>query len=333
MKKSSYLPPYTITPEIINLISDICETIGSLSIAIPSNLTPILRRSNRLRTIQASLAIENNSLSLEQVTAIIQGKKVLGPPKEILEVKNAFAAYEMLPLLNQFTEKALLKVHKILMSSLIDDPGRYRSTSIGIMKGNEVIHIAPSASLVPSLMNDLFQWLKYTDDHPLITSSVFHYELEFIHPFSDGNGRIGRLWQTLILSKWKPFLAYLPVETVIRNRQEEYYKILSESDKQGNSTEFITFMLITIKDSLQETDQENVLVSDQVKKLLNTLNKDSLPALEIMQKLGLKHRPTFRNNYLHPALHYGLIEMTIPDKPNSRLQKYRNTPKGMLLIN
>nr|HPG58625.1 Fic family protein [Candidatus Wallbacteria bacterium] len=294
--------------------------------------TPILRRGNRLRTIQASLAIENNSLSLEQVTGIISGKRIIGPPREIQEVKNAFAAYELIESLDPLSEKGLLKAHKILMTALVDDAGKYRSGGVGIVKGRKIIHVAPPAKRIASLMADLFSWLKNTDAHPLIASSVFHYELEFIHPFADGNGRMGRLWQTLILSKWKPTLAYLPVESVIRDRQDDYYGVLSECDRTANSTSFVEFMLEAILKTLNEnifTDQVADQVTDQVVKLLNVFDETPISAFEIMKNLGLSHRPTFRNNYLHPALEEGLIEMTIPDKPNSRLQKYRITRKGV----
>jgi Fic family protein len=333
--KSGYIPPFVITTEIVRLISEISETLGRFSSSNLADMTPMLRRGNRLRTIQASLAIENNTLTLEQVTAIINGKRVLGNPREIQEVKNAFATYEMLEKLNPLSEKSLLKAHKILMSALVDEAGLYRSGGVGIVKGKEIVHLAPPAVRVPALMQDLFAWLKAADAHPLIASSVFHYEVEFIHPFADGNGRMGRLWQTLILSRWRPVLAYLPVETVIRNRQDEYYKVLATADQQADSTAFVEFMLAAIKEALYEaieTDQVSDQVSDQVKKILQILIKGSLSALDLMKTLDLSHRPTFRNNYLHPAINKGFIEMTIPDKPNSRVQQYRITPKGISVI-
>jgi Fic family protein len=332
MKKATYTPPYTITSETVRLVSEISEILGHFSAMDQMNQTPMLRRGNRLRTIQASLAIENNSLTLEQVTGIINGKRIIGPPREIQEVKNAFAAYELLDSLDPFAEKDLFKAHELLMAALVDDAGRYRTSGVGVVKGRKVIHIAPPAGRIASLMCELFSWLKNTDAHPLIASSVFHYEFEFIHPFADGNGRMGRLWQTLILSKWKPPLAYLPVETVIRDRQDDYYGVLGKCDQAANSTLFVEFMLNAILKALREnilTDQVNDQVTDQVVKILNVFEGHPLSASEMMKNLGLSHRPTFRNNYLHPALAKGLIEMTIPDKPNSRLQKYRITQKGI----
>ncbi len=333
--KPSYIPPFTITSETVSLVSEISETLGRFSSSNLADMTPMLRRGNRLRTIQASLAIENNTLTLEQVTAIINGKRVLGSPREIQEVKNAFATYEIFEKLNPLSEKDLLKAHKILMSALVDEEGRYRSGGVGIVKGKEIVHLAPPAVRVPVSMRDLFAWLKGADAHPLIASSVFHYEFEFIHPFADGNGRMGRLWQTLILSRWKPVLAYLPVETVIRNQQDEYYKVLATSDQHADSTAFVEFMLAAIKEALYEaieTDQVSDQVSDQVKKILQILIRGSLSALDLMKALNLSHRPTFRNNYLHPAINKGFIEMTIPDKPNSRIQQYRITSKGISVI-
>jgi Fic family protein len=333
--KSGYIPPFTITSKSISLISEICETLGRFSVSNQFELAPMLRRGNRIKSIQASLAIENNTLSLEQVTAIINGKRVLGHPREIQEVKNAFAAYEMLETLSPFSFKDLLKAHAVLMSALVDEAGQYRSGGVGIMKGKKVVHVAPPAVRVHPLMLDLFAWLKNTDAHPLIASSVFHYEFEFIHPFADGNGRMGRLWQTLLLSRWKPILAFLPVETVIRNRQKEYYTVLETADRLANSTAFVEFMLTAIKEALHdalETDQVSDQVNDQVKQMLGKLSKGSLSALDLMNFLGLSHRPTFRNNYLHPAIDKGFIEMTRPDKPNSRVQQYRITPKGIAVL-
>lgn len=188
------------------------------------------------------------------------------------------------------------------------------------------MHLAPPAARVPALMKDLLDWLKRTDVHLLVASCVFHCEMEFIHPFADGNGRMGRLWQTLILSQWKPLLAYLPVESVIRDRQKEYYHTLAVSDSQGQSTVFIEFLLSALLQALQEarqTDQVSDQVTDQVKALWKCLAKGPLKALECMKKLGLSHRPTFRQNYLQPAIQAGWVEMTLPDKPNSRLQRYR----------
>lgn len=327
----SYAPPYRINPAILSLVAEIAAEVGRLGALAGSGSVPKLRRENRIRSIHASLAIENNTLTLDQVTSVIAGKRVLGPQREIQEVKNAFAAYEAMPSWKPTALKDLLAAHRLMLEGLVDEAGKFRTRSVGIAKGKRIVHLAPPADRVPGLMKDLLGWLKRTDAHPLIAGCVFHYELEFIHPFADGNGRIGRLWQTLILSQWNPLFAFLPVETVIRDQQAEYYKILAACDKAGNSTAFIEYLLSALLVALRDspnTDQVTDQVSDQVTALLRALGTKTLSALECMKRLKLSHRPTFRANYLNPAISAGLIERTIPDKPNSRLQKYRVTTKG-----
>ena len=233
-------------------VANIGELIGTWKTANQNQLGSELRRDNRIKTIQASLAVEQNTLTLEQVSAVIEGKTVLGLPKEIQEVRNAFRAYETLDQWNPYKLDDMLAAHAVLMYGLVDDAGHWRSTGAGIYRGDRLVHMAPPQSQVPRLMTDLFHWLKNSDAHPLIASAAFHYEFEFIHPFSDGNGRIGRLWQTLILSHWQPMLAYLPVETVIKNRQQDYYQLLTESDQKSDCSAFIEFLLQAIEDSLQE---------------------------------------------------------------------------------
>ena len=247
-----YTPPFEITSKIIELISNISEKIGEIS-SIQNNSHYIqLRKENRIQTIHSSLAIENNSLSLEQITAIIDGKRVLGNPNEIQEVKNSIQAYDLLLTLNPYNEKDLLKAHKLMMQDLVENSGKYRTDGVGIFDGEHVVHVAPPAKRVPELMADLFEWLKTSDVHPLIKSCVFHYEFEFIHPFQDGNGRIGRLWQTVILKEWKEVFAWIPVETLIKENQKEYYNALGVSDKSANSTKFIEFMLSIILTTIEE---------------------------------------------------------------------------------
>lgn len=329
------MPPYSITATTVSLVAEIAGAVARLGVLASPGNVPKLRRQNRIRSIHASLAIENNTLSLEQVTSVIAGKRVLGQPREIQEVKNAFAAYEALPSWNSSSVKDLLAAHRLMLHRLVDVAGKFRSQSVGIAQGKRIVHLAPPADRVPGLMKDLLGWLKRTDAHPLIASCVFHYELEFIHPFADGNGRIGRLWQTLVLSQWNPLLAFLPVETVIRDQQADYYKVLATCDKAGNSTAFIEFLLSVLLTALREvadTDQVIDQVSDQVACLLKTLGKETRSAVECMQRIKLSHRPSFRANYLNPALSAGLIEYTIPDKPQSRLQKYRISQKGCALL-
>jgi Fic family protein len=312
---------------MLALVAEISEQVGLLSAQRNGALTPQLRRGNRIRTIQASLAIENNTLSVEQVTAVLDGKRVLGLPREIQEVRNAFATYDAMPAWRPDSQADLLSAHGLLMQGLIDDAGRFRQGGVGIYREGRLLHMAPPASRVASLVQDLLNWLGATDWHPLIASCVFHYEFEFIHPFADGNGRMGRLWQTLMLSQWRPVLAYLPVETVICAQQEAYYAALAAADKAAEATPFVEFMLTALRQALTEasqSDQVSVQVSDQVARLLQALPLGAaLKASELMQRLGLSHRPTFTQNYLKPALQAGLIEMTDPASPRSPVQQYR----------
>ncbi|MEG2060133.1 MAG: Fic family protein [Lachnospiraceae bacterium] len=326
MSEKGYIPPYTISDKTVNLISAITEIITKITINDNMSNNPRLRRDNRIRTIHASLAIENNSLSLNQVTDIINGKRILGAPDEICEVKNAFEAYNKLLDLNPYSVKDMLLAHKVLMNELTKEAGTFRSGGVGVFAGQQLVHMAPPANQVPPLIKELVDWSKKAEVHPLIKSCVFHYEFEFIHPFADGNGRMGRMWQTLLLYKWKSLFGWLPIETLIRERQEEYYKVLEESDYSADSGKFVEFLLTTIYDALSEiveNEQVNGQVSEQVEKLLEVIDDKEYSTREMMELLGLKHRPSFRNNYLLPALELRYVEMTIPDKPNSSKQKYK----------
>ncbi len=249
-------PPYKITPAILKLLSEVSQKIGEVNASFLVKQSPELRKRNRIRTIQASLAVEGNTLSIDQITAIIENKRVLGPAKDIKEVSNAIKIYDQLNKLNPFVEKSFLSAHKTLMHDLIKNAGVYRNSGAGIIKGSQIAHIAPPASNVPFLMKDLFNYIKKSKEPILIRSCVFHYEMEFIHPFSDGNGRMGRLWQTLILIQEYPFFEFLPFETLISRNQKKYYQALSNSDKQGESTVFIEFMLKVLSDSLDELLKE-----------------------------------------------------------------------------
>jgi Fic family protein/predicted transcriptional regulator len=327
-------PPYTITPAILSLVAEVAGEVGRLDALVGTDPTPQLRRKNRIRTVQASLEIENNTLSLDQVTAVLDGKRVLGPPAEVQEVRNAFAAYEAMPTWNPASVKDLLAAHKLMLHGLADDVGKFRRGSVGIAQGKQVVHLAPPADRVPGLVKDLLAWLRRTDAHPLVASSVFHYELEFIHPFADGNGRIGRLWQSLILSRWQPLFTWLPVETVIRDRQAAYYKVLGACDKAGNSTAFIEFMLSSLLTALRDADsttpgeQVDEQVSEQVAAILHACANAPQPKSALLKAANLSSAYLNYKRHIQPLVRDGLLEMTLPDKPNSRLQKYRLTTKG-----
>ena len=241
-------PPYTITPDILFRIEEIGEAIGRAT-GISQDLR--LRRINRILTIRGSLAIEGNILSEEQVSTILDGKPVIAPLRDIQEARNAIKAYDQYQQWNPASEADLLRAHEILMIGLLDAPGQYRRRDIGVMGGGEVHHIGPPPGRVPQLMANLLAWLGSTDEHPLIASSVFHYEFEFIHPFEDGNGRMGRLWQTLILTRWKPLFAHIPVESLVHARQSDYYKAIRQSSSEGESTPFIAFMLEIIPEAMK----------------------------------------------------------------------------------
>lgn len=249
-------PPFKITTDILKLLSEVSQKIGEVNASFLVKQSPELRKINRIRTIQASLAVEGNTLSIDQITAIIEDKRVLGPAKDIKEVSNAIEVYNQLKKFNPFAEKSFLSAHKALMHGLIKNAGQYRNSGVGIVKGSQIAHIAPPASNVLYLMKDLFDYIKTSKEPILIRSCVFHYEMEFIHPFSDGNGRMGRLWQTLLLIQEYPLFEFLPFETLISKNQKKYYQALSNSDKQGESTIFIEFMLKILSDSLDELLKE-----------------------------------------------------------------------------
>lgn len=266
-------PPYNLTSEILKLVSEVSHKIGELNASFLTKQSPELRKRNRIRTIQASLAVEGNTLSIDQVTALIENKRVLGPTKDIKEVSNAIEVYKQLNKFNPFNEKTFLSAHKILMQGLIKNAGQYRNSGVGIVKGSQITHLAPPASNISFLMKDLFNYLKKSNDLILIKSCVFHYEVEFIHPFSDGNGRMGRLWQTLLLMQQYAVFEFLPFETLISKNQKRYYQALSKCDKQGESTIFIEFMLTILSDSLDELLAERsgpISSSDRVRIFLSS---------------------------------------------------------------
>lgn len=256
-------PPYLITAQILQLTTAISEKLGAIQARFLNKPTTTLRKQNRIKTIHSSLKIEGNTLSMEQITALLENKRVVAPKKDVLEVLNAISVYEGLHDYDYTSEKSFLKAHEILMDNLLPYAGKYRKQSVGIVKGNEVAHVAPPFENVAFLMKDLFEYIKNTTDIPLIKSCVFHYEMEFIHPFMDGNGRMGRLWQTLILMKKYPVFEFLPFETLISKNQEAYYHALAQSDALGASTPFIEYMLEIIDTSLSELlDYNNRTLTD-----------------------------------------------------------------------
>ena len=324
-----YAPPFTITNEILSMVSSVSEKVGRITATSNLETKPHLRKNNRIKSIHSSLRIEANSLSLGQVRDVINGRTVLGEQKEIQEVKNAYAAYEKLTQIDPYSILDLKKYHGIMTKYIVEESGEFRRGEEGVFSGDQCIFMAPPARFVSQLMDDLFAWMRKAQGtvHPLILSSVFHYEFVFIHPFSDGNGRMARLWHSAILSKWKPIFEYIPIESRIEKFQDEYYKAIAQCHVDGESTAFIAFMLSQIDRILDEISlqisEDSEQLSEYVKKLLDMMEYDvPYTRLALMEKLELKSNEGFRRNYLHPAIKLNLVRMTIPEKPNSRNQRY-----------
>lgn len=324
-----YTPPFTITNTILELTSVISEKVGLITSRRELESMPHLRKNNRIKSIHSSLKIEANSLSLSEVRDVINGHFVLGDLREIQEVKNAYAAYECLKDYDPYSIADLKKAHAQMTRCLIEESGMFRSGNEGVFSGDQCIFVAPPPTMVPALMQDLFDWMRQNRNtvHPLILSAVFHCEFVFIHPFSDGNGRVARLWHTVLLSNWRDIFAYIPLESQIERFQSEYYDAIAQCHKNGDSTVFIEFMLNQISHILDEAIAQigtaGLGVSEYVKRMLAVMEYDvPYTASAIMEKLGLKSKETFRRNYMTPALEEGLLEMTIPDKPQSRNQRY-----------
>lgn len=273
-------PPFEITNSILEKIAEIAELVGHVNATAGLSTNPTLRRTNRIRSIYSSLAIEQNTLSLEQVTAVLNGKRVIAPPKDIAEVKNAYEIYELMDTLNPYSVEDLLNAHAVMTRGLVEESGCFRSGPVGVVdKQGNILHFGTLPDYVPGLVNELLDWTRDCEYHILIKSCVFHYELELIHPFADGNGRIGRLWHTLLLTQWKPMFAWLPIESIIHDRQEEYYNAINQSNYDGESTVFIEFMLSAIKASLIDAINTIDAMSD------GTMDKETLRWMQIKKFL------------------------------------------------
>ena len=296
----TYIPPFTVSPRSISLIAEITEELVKYSFD-SRKVNPNLRRINRIMSIHSSLAIEGNTLTMDQVTDIIDGKRVFGNPREIIEVKNALSAYDLMGDLDPFELDCLLKAHGVMMKGIIEDAGTLRRTGVGVYSGEKLIHMAPPFDRVPELITGLMRWIRDSKDHPLIKSCVFHYEFEFIHPFSDGNGRTGRLWHTLILSKWNDSMASIPIESMVRKHQEEYYNAISRSTANGDSGVFIEFMLSAILEAIKNTAVTYSIdsihgINDTERKLLHLIAEDEFyTAAEASLLMGVSKRTVERS--------------------------------------
>jgi len=326
---SDYIPPFKITNEILSYVASISEKIGRISVVNNLAAKPHLRRNNRIKSIHSSLKIEANSLSLSQVRDVINGKFVLGEQKEIQEVKNAYAAYDKIKDIDPYSIKSLKEFHGIMTRYVVSESGDFRQGEEGVFNGDACIFMCPPASFVPRQMEELFAWMNVhrEDIHPLILSSIFHYEFVFIHPFSDGNGRMARLWHTAILSQWKSIFEYIPIESQVEKFQDDYYEAIARCHVQGESTIFIEFMLEQIDKILDEiagqVSDGSEYMTEYLKRMLDAMEYDvPYTSVAIMEMLGLKSKETFRKNYMNPALKHNLVKMTLPDKPNSKNQRY-----------
>ena len=324
-----YEPPFDITNKMLSQISAISEKLGMIAAYRSLDTKPQLRRNNRIKSVHSSLRIESSSLSEGMVRSVLNNRAVIGPEKEIQEVKNAFEAYDYIGKVDPYSIEALKELHGVMTYLTVDESGVFRKGSEGVFEGDRCIFMAPPPDMVEPLMLQLFAWMKENAEiiHPLILSCVFHYEFVFIHPFSDGNGRMARLWQTILLTEWNPVFQYIPLESQIEKFQDGYYIAIASCNANGSSNDFIEFMLeriCEVLDAVLKQSSEHAGTSKYVSKLLSTMEYDTeYSAGELLVLIGLKSKETLRRNYIDPAIESGYIEMTLPDKPTSRNQRYR----------
>ncbi len=324
-----YEPPFDITNRMLSQISDISEKLGMIAAYRSLDTKPQLRRNNRIKSVHSSLRIESSSLSEGMVRSVLNNRAVIGTEKEIQEVKNAFAAYDYIGKVDPYSIDALKELQGVMTYLTVDESGVFRRGAEGVFDGDRCIFMAPPPDMVEPLMLQLFNWMKENAGtiHPLILSCVFHYEFVFIHPFSDGNGRMARLWQTILLTEWNPIFQYIPLESQIETFQDGYYNAIASCNANGNSNDFIEFMLdriYEVLDAVLKQSGEYSGTSKYVSRLLSAMEYDTeYSANELLALLGLKSKETLRHNYIDPAIESGFIDMTLPDKPTSRNQRYR----------
>ena len=333
-------PPYTITEKAADYLAKIVETVTRLEFGTGFARDIRLHRENRVRTIHSSLAIEGNSLSLSEVTAVIDGKVVAGKQTEVKEVKNAYEAYDKIMTFDPYAIGDFLKAHRLMMDGLVKESGRFRSGDVGVFDGDRVVHIGARPQYVPALMEELLAWAGESELHPVLKSAILHYEIETIHPFEDGNGRMGRLWQTLVLATWNSIFAWIPMESILFQNRPQYYQAIEAARNSNDSGVFIEFTLSALFDSikLQEKhqvkhqDKHQVEFSDPQRAVLQVLKGKSLSRKEIFAEIGLSGDSRAFKRTIEPLMSAELVERTLPDKPNSRLQKYRLTAAGKVLL-
>jgi len=338
--KDDRRPPYTITEKSADYLAKIVETVTRLEFGTAFKRNIKLHRENRVRTIHSSLAIEGNSLTLNEVTAVIAGKVVAGKQTDVKEVKNAYEAYDKIMTFNPYRIADFLNAHKLMTQGLVEEAGKFRSGDVGVFDGDVAVHIGARPQFVPQLMDDLLSWAKTSELHPVLKSAILHYEIETIHPFADGNGRMGRLWQTLLLAKWNVIFAWIPMETVLYRNRPQYYKAIEDARKANDSGVFIEFTLSALYEILQNTNSD-LLATEQVTEQDNeqvgreerilAFCAQAKTRAEIQTFVGISHREHFRIKILKPLLESGKLKMTIPDKPNSRNQKYVTNTESLFL--
>ena len=337
-------PPYTITEKAADYLAKIVEIVTRLEYGTAFKRDIRLHRENRIKTIHSSLAIEGNALTLGEVTAVIEGKRVAGKQTEIKEVKNAYEAYDKIMTFNPYSVKDFLKAHKLMTAGLLEESGKFRSGDVGVFDGDVAVHIGARPQFVPDLINDLFIWAKESELHPVLKSAIMHYEIEAIHPFADGNGRMGRLWQTLLLAKWNAIFAWIPMESILYQNRPRYYRAIEDSSSANDSGVFIEFTLSALLNSIidqvkhQEEHQEGhqdkhqVELTETQRSILEALEEGTLSRREIFAGIGINGDTRAFKRHIEHLLTEGLVEMTVPDKPNSKLQKYRLTDSGKSAI-
>ncbi len=340
MSEASKKPPYTITEKAADYLAKIVEAVTRLEFGTEFKRDITLHRENRLRTIYSSLAIEGNTLTLGEVTAVIGGKAVAGKQTEIKEVKNAYEAYDKIMTLDPYSVTDFLAAHGLLTQGLVGESGCFRSDDVGVFAGSVAVHLGARPRFVPQLVADLFAWAKNSALHPVLKSAILHYEIETIHPFADGNGRIGRLWQTLLLAKWNPIFAWIPMESVLYRNRPHYYQAITDARNANDSGVFIEFTLSALyeiiseqakhqaKHQVKHQDKHQVDLTNTQTAVLNVLGKNALSRKEIFAAIAMTGDSRAFKRHIEPLLDMGLIEMTVPNKPNSRLQKYRLTDLG-----
>ena len=329
-------PPYTITEQAADYLAKIVETVTRLEFGTEFKRDIKLHRENRLRTIYSSLAIEGNSLSIGEVTAIIDGRAIAGKHAEIKEVRNAYEAYDKIMTFNPYAVKDFLKAHKLMTQGLVAEAGKFRSGDVGVFDGDAAVHVGARPRYVPQLIEELFAWAEESTLHPLLKSAILHYEIETIHPFADGNGRMGRLWQTLLLAKWNIIFAWIPMESVLYQNRPQYYAAIGAARKDNDSGVFIEFTLSAIleiiaeqaKHQVKHIDKHQLELSDTQISVLKSLEHRALSRKEIFAAIKMNRDSRSYKRHIEPLIEAGLVEMTVPDKPNSRLQKYRLTNSG-----